>query len=80
MTFNHTINESASGVLCESHTSGRRLERAMAALKHTGECTKSRWLARLCYMKFTEAAAREKLDASGYLVRFDRTDPRSRVF
>ena len=54
-----------------------RVTRAMAALRFTGERTTNAWLARLCKAKFTEAAAIHKLDASGYRVRFNRTDPRS---
>ena len=62
-----------------------RVTRAMAALRFTGERTTNAWLAHLCRMKFTEAAAIHKLDASGYRVqhawgqpvRFNRTDPRS---
>ena len=53
-----------------------RVTRAMAALRFTGERTTNAWLARLCKAKFTEAAAVEKLDASGYRVRFNRTDAR----
>ena len=53
-----------------------RASRAMATLRFTGERTTNAWLARLCKAKYTEAAAIHKLDASGYRVRFNRTDAR----
>ena len=54
----------------------RRVSRAMAALRFTGERTQNRWLTRLCRMKFTEAAALEKLDSCGYTVTFNREQER----
>jgi len=55
----------------------RRLERAMATLKHTGTTSPNAWTRTLCRSKFTEAAARAKLATCGYRVRYDRADPRS---
>ena len=49
----------------------RRVTRAMAALRFTGERTQNQWLTRLCRMKYTEAAAVEKLDSCGYAVTFN---------
>lgn len=57
-----------------------RLDRALAALKFTARNAEHPWLRRLALMKHWEAAARQKLVSGGYRVRFDRTDPRDRVF